>query len=289
MPHFWKTASLLGAKVFGHCLGRLSPGEIEDIASHYMKALNARRIEPVATFAQQILRPSSGSIYDPDVNGENALLRRTAAFGFRTIFDVGANEGGWAKSARRWHPHATIHCFEIVPSTFETMNRNLRDEAGYVLNAHGLLDANAQVEVYLGNQSYISSTQKFQGSAAERVVTGQVRCGDWYTMQHRIDSIDLLKIDVEGAEGRVLRGFSANFADRRVRLVQFEYNRGAIESRFLLLDFYEFFKSKGYVVGKLTKGGVLFRDYHYNHEDFSGPNYVACRADDLSLRDAIAA
>ncbi len=75
--------------------------------------------------------------------------------------------------------------------------------------------------------------------------------------------------------------------EQKIRLLQFEYNRGAILSGFLLRNFAKCFKEKGYGIGKLFPNGVLFKDYDYDQEDFRGPNYVACIATDKELIETI--
>ena len=107
--------------------------------------------------------------------------------------------------------------------------------------------------------------------------------GDDYVRANNIGMIDFLKIDVEGMEASVLRGFSTMFQERRIRLVQFEYNTTNIVSKFLLRDAYQFFEGFGYCVGKLYPNHVEFRDYHYRHEDFCGPNMVAARKEDKEM------
>ena len=120
-------------------------------------------------------------------------------------------------------------------------------------------------------------------------IESNVQRGADYASAKGIDLIDFLKIDVEGAEGKVLEGFEPMFSQRQIRLVQFEYNRGAILGDFLLKHAYAFFTSRGYRLGKLMPEGVHFHDYHFGHEDFAGPNYVACRNDDDRLIRLVAA
>lgn len=115
----------------------------------------------------------------------------------------------------------------------------------------------------------------------------EVIVGAEYAKKHGLKTIDFMKVDTEGAESTVLKGFEPLLDKQQVRLVLFEYNRGALMSRFLLADFYDFFTSKGYVLGKLTPNGVIFRDYDFAHEDFNGPNYVACLKSEKELIEAI--
>jgi hypothetical protein len=109
-------------------------------------------------------------------------------------------------------------------------------------------------------------------------IVGRTRRGDDYAREAGIERIDFLKIDVEGMEERVLRGFSGMFDRQAIDVVQFEYGRVNILNRFLLRDAYEFFTACGFVVGKIYPSYVDFRDYALGDEDFLGPNFLACRA-----------
>ena len=55
-----------------------------------------------------------------------------------------------------------------------------------------------------------------------------------------VPSISFLKIDVEGADFTVLRGFERSFLERRVLAVQFEHGEPSVESRTLLRDIVAF-------------------------------------------------
>lgn len=107
-------------------------------------------------------------------------------------------------------------------------------------------------------------------------------------MTKKIESIDILKIDVEGADHLVLKGFSKILEKNNIRLIQFEYGYTHGDAKFLMRDFYELFEGYGYIVGRLTKKGVKFEDWHYKMNDFkSGPNYVAIRKDDSQLKSLL--
>ena len=119
--------------------------------------------------------------------------------------------------------------------------------------------------------------------AGERIDCAVMR-GDEFLTREGISRVDFLKLDVEGAEHLVLEGLEGALREGKVRFVQFEYGRVNILTRFLLRDFYELFRSYGYVVGKIYPDHVDFRDYDLGDEDFLGPNYLACQAGDPMVR-----
>jgi hypothetical protein len=125
--------------------------------------------------------------------------------------------------------------------------------------------------------SCASSTVDFPHPLDSVTVYGRVERGDEYVREHGIERIDMLKIDVEGAEMRVLQGLEETISAGRVRAIQFEYSRLNIVARCFLRDLYEFLVARGYRVGKIYPTYVDFRDYSFDHEDFIGPNYLAIR------------
>ena len=69
-------------------------------------------------------------------------------------------------------------------------------------------------------------------------------------------------------------------AERHIKDEDFQDPPLNIESKFLLYDYHEFFKTRGYILGKVYPGYVEFREYDMSSdEDFIGPNYVAVNAD----------
>ncbi len=218
-------------------------------------------------------------------NGEAALLERLSGK-LDLIFDVGANRGEWSKLAHEFHPKATIHAFEIVPSTFEKLAAAA--PAGVVAHDFGLGDVDGEIELHVmrGNDEIASIF------AMEHIDTiaciGHIRNGDEVCRELGVTHIDLLKIDVEGAEKRVLTGFQHLLAAGAIDVIQFEYGEFNIASRFLLADAYELLGPM-YEIGLLGRRGVAFRPYLAEHESFKGPNYVAVRRARPDLIEALRA
>jgi FkbM family methyltransferase len=218
--------------------------------------------------------------YDLTQNGESFVLARLADLGAGVFFDVGANAGDWTLAAKKAMPAAHIHAFEIVPHTAATLTERLAGVEGVVVNAVGLAEREGEVQVRRRpGRSVHASMIDAPLLPGEGRLTARTTTGDHYVADHNINKIDLLKIDVEGAEHLVLAGFEKTLAAGAIACVQFEYGKIAVYTRYFLRHFYDFFEERGYMVGKVYPNYVDFRGYAPEHEDFRGPNYLAVRKD----------
>ena len=218
--------------------------------------------------------------YDLRTNGEDFLLATVGSFRPRTIIDAGANVGDWSLAAAARCPEAEFHLFEISEPTFRTLVDRTGPRGNFHCSNVGLSDRPGTVTIrHYEELPALTTVTTYPHPFAFAEKTAQVVAGDAYAEEHNISHIDLLKIDVEGMEEQVLRGFGGMFARKAIDLIQFEYGRISIMNHFLLRDFYLFFQERGYVVGKIYPTYVDFRDYDMADEDFLGPNYLACRAD----------
>jgi FkbM family methyltransferase len=209
-------------------------------------------------------------------NGEEMILRSLAGAPVTTIFDVGANFGDWSLLAQRLLPAARIYAFELSPPTFKELGKNVHGSTAIETFNFGLSDHAGETAFYHypdkpGETSLIA--HPFQAGGFE--LKGQLRTGDAFCAGQNIRQIDLLKVDVEGAESSVLRGFEKMLAGGRISAIQFEYEKLNTVSKFLLKDFYELLGGHGFVIGKIFPTYVDFRDYDFEHEMLWGSNYLA--------------
>jgi FkbM family methyltransferase len=288
MPNPTRMAAQATAILLRSLLARVPPGGRSWLARQMM----ANRFDPanraLADFCTQAIHAWKNKQYAVELNGEAALLERLRPFTPRVLVDVGANIGDWTLAACRSLPEAIVHAFEIAPNTAAILTRNAAPFADrIVINPIGLGDAERTLSLYLSPQeSTIASVVRDaiaysvadQGLDRIEEVHVQVIPGDAYLRRHDVDHVDMLKIDVEGAEFLVLNGFTDAFARGAIDLVQFEYGPLNLTTRKFLGDFYAFFAGHGYLVGKLYPEGVAFKPYELNDEDFVGPNYIACRS-----------
>ena len=264
----------------------MTPGDRSFLARQIMAGRFQADTRALADlFAKSVLAWKNKQ-YDVEINGEAALLKRLKPFAPRMLFDVGANVGDWSLAALNGLPDTKVHAFEIAPSTAQELENNLKPHAGRAtINKLGLGSSEGAITLYFSPDSTTAASTVpgvVEFSAADHEiktinqVTATITTGDRYMRDHAIGTIDFLKIDVEGAEWEVLKGFSESFAAGKIGMVQFEYGPLNLKVRQWLGDYWKFFTDNGFVVGKLYPEGVAFKDFELADEDFVGPNYIAC-------------
>jgi FkbM family methyltransferase len=241
-------------------------------------------IRTVAKLSRQYLKWFGNASYKFDKNGERWLLETLRDEPIRTVLDIGANVGKWSLVAAEMFPQATVYALEIVPATASELRTRVEGQSRIKTFNLGLTDRTGTVTMryHPSASAHATFTEYPARWEGQRIGCPAMR-GDEFLVREGIREVDFLKLDVEGAEHLVLRGFEELLRERRVRLVQFEYGRVNILTRFLLQDFYELFAGYGYLVGKIYPDHVDVRGYDLADEDFLGPNYLACRPDDAAL------
>ena len=143
----------------------------------------------------------------------------------------------------------------------------------------GLADRVGTVPVHV-DERYLATTSMIPLEVDRVVVDCAVETGDFYMDRLGIDGVDVLKIDTEGADLRVLHGFSNALAEGRIGLVQFELTLWAAIARTWLADFYELLEPAGFTIGKVYPTFVDWRDYRPEHEQFAfRANFAAVHRD----------
>ncbi len=227
--------------------------------------------------------------WDFHTNGESRLIKIFSELRPALVFDVGSNEGDWSAIVARQIPSATIHSFEPVPETFRLFSSRLTSFAANVVpNNFGLSDAEGTLTVFYDREksTVASLTNHFAGDNYVELQC-HFQTGDSYCRENGIETIDLLKIDTEGADFRVLNGFKSMLSNKAIRAIQFEYGPWALHSHFLLRDTFEFLTSFGYIVGRIYPNEVEFQLYNRHLENFLVSCFVAIQATDIELINSL--
>jgi len=200
------------------------------------------------------------------------------------VFDVGANRGEFVQLAlTELAPRGlTIHAFEPSKKAFAKLSQRFRNRNEIVLNNVALGDEAGEQLLYCDvagselSSLYPRRTEHhgIRMTSSEQV---QVERLDGYCLARGILRIDLLKLDVEGHELRVLEGAAQMFEQRTIGMVSFEFGGCNIDSRIFLRDFFHFFEAHGMRLARVTGFGSLHPIPRYDEglEQFRTTCFVA--------------
>jgi len=210
-------------------------------------------------------------------NGEKVVIERLKSADFRLALDVGANVGVWTGAALQLWPNCRVHAFEVSPHTYKRLEAAVEKLLlGTRLELHGMGLAEQegkQTMYYFPGHDELTCDSPRHESYVRVPFEANFTTLDIFCGERGIEEIDYLKIDVEGAEHRVLRGARSLLQNDKIACIQFEYGAFSIETRFLLKDYFELLSNQ-FVIGKIFHDHVAFGDYAWTAEDFRFCNYL---------------
>jgi FkbM family methyltransferase len=162
---------------------------------------------------------------------EEDMLRcwETAAKGAKLVLDVGANAGIYSLAALAIQPDATVHAYEPTPEIATRLRATAKLNGLDRLHVHQLAvfskNGWATLKRFRGeletNEGMNFISQDIGESEAERV---QTVCLDQFCLDHSIDYVDLLKLDIQGHEHSALQGAQNLIRTGRVGIIFAELN-----------------------------------------------------------------
>lgn len=196
------------------------------------------------------------------------------------VFDVGANEGGWVAEVLALRPDARIHAFEPQARLAAGISAS---QPKVVVNSVALGDAPGTLELadyegHAGSQhaSLLDGVIDGIHRGVARYTKVPVATLDAYCNEREIEHIDLLKIDVEGFEIKVLQGARRMLSERRLGTIQFEFNEMNTVNGTFLDQFFTALAATHDLYRLLPHGLVqLHRGSHWFNEQFVFQNIVA--------------
>ena len=143
--------------------------------------------------------------------------------GFRTIVDVGANVGSFAVYAAQSCPDARIYCYEPEEQNFGLLKRNVQInglDARVSTFQCAVASSHGRRELSVGSSPLNSFHVPSRGERRQMVdcTTLPLILADQY-----LDTVDLLKMNCEGAEYEVLEGCADADLDR-IAAIRLEYH-----------------------------------------------------------------
>ena len=280
-------------RVVGNALGSVTGavadlhGRVGRLTGEGPAELMAVAGQPAETQYYQALNSVGILNYQNDwVSGEHRFLARLLEWRpDAVVFDVGAHSGDYTRLVRSLSEQARIFAFEPHPVTFETLAR-VAEETGARAVPVGLGDQSHALEIYDYADSDGSQHASLYRDVIERIHkkpatshTIRIEPLDSMATDLEVERIDLLKVDTEGHELAVFQGATRLFAERRIDVIQFEFNEMNVMSRTFFRDFMEALAD--FRLFRLLPDGVIpLDDYRPTFlEIFAFQNIVAVRRD----------
>lgn len=184
----------------------------------------------------------------------------------RIVVDVGAHHGEELASYLAMFPAATVHAIEPTPASVEILTRTWGDDTRVRLHPYVLAENEGEARLHVYAESEWNSLAAYApahrpGSQGVEPTQIDVRMStlDQLCATCGIESIDLLKLDTQGAELRVLAGASRVLRERRVRLIALEL---------LFVPLYENQADAEAVIARLRDVGYRLYDwYNFTYDD----------------------
>lgn len=148
----------------------------------------------------------------------------------RTIIDVGASDGGYAKKIRAIFPQAKIYSFEAIHESYQLLSKKFSNDPNFkafnICLNHYNGNCDFFINEYKGSSSlfHMSKLHKDAYPFTQKYYVIKTECKrlDTFIEEHNLNFEDniLLKLDVQGAEWNVLEG--AEKILQRVKVVFME-------------------------------------------------------------------
>ena len=207
-----------------------------------------------------------------------------------TIFDIGANIGWYSNHLAKEFPQSAIYSFEPIPGNFNMLSANtaLNESANIHLNNFAFSDSIRTLEFYyspvIGGAS--SSVNITENDSMVKVEC-QTNTIDQFVIEHKIERLDFIKCDVEGAEFMVYKGGAATIEKFKPIVFSEMLRKWSAKFNYHPNDIIDFFRQFGYncyVVsgGKLKEFDLVTEDTIETNYFFLHPEKHAAKIAELS-------
>jgi len=225
---------------------------------------------------QCVLKYHLGGIANSDVNGEQLVVDTLAPY-VQTFADVGANVGNWSEMLVAKAPKSVKGLlFEPSDSAFARLSANPLLTRSCELFQAAVSDSAGSRDFF--EEPGAGETSSLMSSASRSTaVTRQISCVTLADVlaDRKWETLDFLKVDVEGFDLHVLRGAGDYLKAGRIGVIQFEYNNVWAHAGSTLFAALQLLRQSGYDVFLIRADGISRFDYASYGEFFTYSNFLA--------------
>lgn len=196
------------------------------------------------------------------------------------IFDLGANRGQSIKRFKKIFPYSKIYSFEPIQEFIKELIAAYNNDKSIILNNYAVGDLNGKLKFNHYPGTGISSFNKIiPGTkwADERIgknkeefvkqFDSEIVTLDNYCSKNNIDRIDLLKIDVQGYESKVLKGAANLLKSSNIDMIELEIHHDEIyENTQNMYDLEQYLIPNNYKLFSISNGGSLLFHTTFKYE-----------------------
>ena len=233
-------------------------------------------------FIQKLIKPlgykiiKSSSIEKSDLDAMTKLVIKKSE---PVIFDVGANVGQSIKRYKKIFENPILHSFEPSIDAVNILKEKYKNEKDlFVINsAVGEKDENLEFNInasnthssfkkLIPNTTWIKKRSKTANVDSNEYTTKKVSTKiitlDDYVKKNNINNIDILKIDTQGYEDKVLLGAKNLITNNKIKLIQLELIFSEIyENPLQIYDIEKILIPNNYKLFGISNSGSLISDY----------------------------
>lgn len=178
------------------------------------------------------------------------------------VLDIGANIGDFALLVHGLNPQAKIFAYEPEHFNLEVIKKNIGlNGAGQNIKIFPLAVAGTDGEktFYVSQSEYAHTLEKnLRGNDLAQAITVNSTTIEQIFQENNINHIDLLKLDIEGAEYDVLYNLPQNLYDK-IRYIALEIHDHPVHQKKSLI---QFINEKGYAIKQSNKNPCVYLAKH---------------------------
>ena len=209
------------------------------------------------------------------------------------ILDVGANKGQTIRRFLDLFDNPTIHAFEPVEEAIQKIRENYSTHRNIFINNHALGDKRETKNFNISHRTENSTFHQFNSNTkwlktrsrqynvgvneyVKKVEKVNIETIDDYVVKNKIEKIDILKMDTEGYEDKVLSGAINTLRENKIKIVLTELAFDNVRDKYLSFsDLEKYLVPNNYrLVGidlennNLFSGLVFFAEVMYFNKKF---------------------
>ena len=195
------------------------------------------------------------------------------------IIDVGANQGEYTQKIFSSFPNFNYILFEPQKDIFDKCLKKFENQTNFKIYNFGLFSENIEKNIYKsGTKNGLASIYDRKHEINDDVKydfqkSNLIKLKRFDKLGLKIDNIKLIKIDVEGAELDVLKGFGEYL--KKTFLIQFEWGRAQLDSKNSFFEYWKILSKYGFEIYRIHPAGIKkIRKYSWYEEMYIASNFI---------------